>query len=175
MKTINLNGDAAITVGDDPNTQILIYASSAVLAQASPQFAALWQTSEIVTDLYFPNDSPVAFACLIMILHRCHDGSTLLEPAQMIDFATIALNYGCVDKVKGTPGLFPPETMMRYIARDAEAVRNLAVSAYLLDCPELFEKYTRLLLLTTESTLALATSTIGKMVPVAVWCTWLQR
>ena len=88
MKTFNLGGDATITVGDNTDTQIQIYASSKVLSQASPQFAALWQTSEIVTDLYSPGDNPIAFTLLMTILHRCYDSSTPPEPSQLIGTRT---------------------------------------------------------------------------------------
>ncbi|EME41314.1 hypothetical protein DOTSEDRAFT_26497 [Dothistroma septosporum NZE10] len=112
MKVLNLGGDCAITFGHNTDSQIRVYASSAVLVKASPQFASLWQTSDIVIDLYFPQDNPVAVTVLMTILHYCYDSTTRPGPWQLLEFAAVASDCGCVNNVKSTVGLCPPETMV---------------------------------------------------------------
>ena len=173
-RIVDLGGDANLLVG--PNgCQVRIRVCKALLCFASKYFNALFSGnfSESVfegqgQDVPLEEDEPDAVVNLCKILHMKYTWPASMTPKELLHLAIVADKYDCVKALQlSVQSLFPRSKL----TCDAWGVRDLIVASYLLDHPEWFQKYTKILIGSyTQPLSEIGLSEMGQRVPMAVWC-----
>jgi len=140
-------GDIMLVVEDGRHKQLKLQVNSCILASTSKVFKTLFRgcfaEGEAIrsgTREVYMNDNPHPMLALCQLLHLRPLEPALDEPG-LIDFALLVDKFDCVEALKhatlGILGQFDPDGWCDHIKHD------LIASAYILDQPTHFRRFTK--------------------------------
>lgn len=172
---LDLGGDTTLIVGQD-GSKMRVLVDKKLLTGYSQYFKTLFGSdfSEGTAaihgeDIVLKDDDPKDMALLLEILHRRYDSDMGLTPPELIALGIVADKYECTLALHSfTEFLFAPYPSTSEL--DCNVMCDLAVAAYLLDLPVHFERYTKSLILESDTPLSsLGLSDNGQLIPVSAW------
>lgn len=174
-RNVDLGGDVSLVIGPE-GCQVRIRVLKALLSFSSKYFNALFSRNfqegglaEQGGDVVLAEDEPDALVNLCKILHMQYTWPKPMSPREILHLGIVADKYECVQAIHLTlDALFPR------IARTMHGcweMRDLIVAAYLLDYPDMFNRYTyKMSMSYTKPLSEVALGEMSQRIPIAVWC-----